>query len=162
MPDRGRAPLLSLRPAQAADEDFLFELYRDSQANDFALLPLSAAQRDFLVRMQFQAREAGYHTTFPEAADRIILGGGKRLGRLLVASSERKIRIVDLAVLSTERGAGAGSFAIGEVLSEAAVSHKSVRLSVLKSNSRAANLYRRFGFRDTSENQVYVEMEWAN
>src|ERR1039458_8725150 len=107
MPDRGRAPLLSLWPAQAADEDFLFELYRDSQANDFALLPLSAAQRDFLFRMQFQAREAGYHTTFPEAADRIILGGGKRVGRQLVASSEREIRIVDLAVLSTERGARA-------------------------------------------------------
>jgi len=45
---------------------------------------------------------------------------------------------------------------------EAAVSHTPVRLSVLKSNSRAAKLYRRGGFRDTAANEVYVEMEWAN
>src|ERR1035441_6526718 len=98
MPDGGPSPRLSLRLAQAADRDFLFELYRDSQATDFALLPLSGAQGDFLVRMQFQAREAGYHATFPDAADRIILGSGKPVGRLLVASSELEIRIVDLEI----------------------------------------------------------------
>jgi len=152
---------LLLRPAQAADEDFLFELYRDSLADEFASLPLRGAQLDFLVRMQFQARESGYSATFPHAADRIIVRGGKRIGRLLVAADEQEVRILDLAVLAAERGAGAGSFAIGEALREAAAAARALRLSVLKSNLPAASLYRRLGFRETSGDELYLEMEWA-
>jgi ribosomal protein S18 acetylase RimI-like enzyme len=161
MPDRDQAALLSLRPAQAADGDFLFELYRDSLAEEFTSLPLGGAQLDFLVRMQFQARETGYSATFPNAADRIIVRGGKRIGRLLVAADEREVRILDVAVLSTERSAGAGGFAIREVLCEAAVAARPLRLSVLKSNLRAAGLYRRLGFRETSGTEPYLEMEWT-
>ena len=67
------------------------------------------------------------------------------VGRLSVARWRDEIRIVDIALLPPSRNAGIGTAILRDLLAEAAVAHKPVRLHVEKVNS-ALRLYVRLGF----------------
>lgn len=149
---------LSLRPALVQDTDFLFELYLDARAAEFSLLPLHGAQREFMLRMQFEAQQRGYAARFPASSDAIVMCKDRRVGRLwLAAGDQDEIRVLDIALLSRERGAGIGSVLLRRVLQKG----KPVRLSVTRTNLRAFELYRRLGFMVADQNEVFLEMVYV-
>lgn len=150
---------LALRPALAEDSDFLFELFLDARAGEFSLLPLEGAQREFLLRMQFEAQQRGYAARFPASTDAIVLFGNRPVGRLWLARNQDEIRLLDIALLSTQRGAGIGSSLLRQVLQQAAQEGYPVRLSVARTNLRAFEFYQRLGFAVAAQNQVFLEME---
>ena len=47
---------LAVRPALPQDEIFLYDLYSAVRGPEFELAPISAAQREELIRMQFRAQ----------------------------------------------------------------------------------------------------------
>lgn len=145
----------ALRPVRAEDTDFLFELFLDARAVEFSHLPLHGAERDFLLRMQFEAQQRAYAARFPALSDAIVWCGGRPVGRLWLASEQDEIRVLDIALLSKERGAGIGSSLLQQVLQEG----KLVRLSVARTNLRAIELYQRLGFVVANQNDVFLEME---
>ena len=82
------------------------------------------------------------------------------VGRLYVARWQDEIRIVDIALLPPYRNTGLGTTILRDLLAEAAVAHKPVRIHVEKFNP-ALRLYERLGFVPIADKGVYLFMEWT-
>lgn len=149
---------LTMRPAQAADEDFLFELYRDTRAEEMAAWGWDEKQQRMFLNLQFKGQSAHY-AQYPDIDHRIVLDGGKPIGRIFLSRRESVIILVDIALLPEYRGRGIGGALIEELLGEAERTGKSVQLHVVKIN-RAQNLYRRFGFEIVEDAGSHWKMLW--
>ena len=149
---------LAMRPAQAADEDFLFELYRGTRAEEMAAWGWDEAQQQIFLSMQFKGQSAHY-AQYSNIDHRIILDGDRSIGRIFLSWLEGVMILVDIALLPEYRGRGIGGALIKELLGEAERTGKTVQLHVLKSN-RAQNLYRRFGFEVVEDAGSHWKMHW--
>lgn len=147
---------VTLRPATADDEAFLFQLYASTR-DEFRLLDWDEQQKQALMKMQYDARRFQYDESYPQAEASIILAGELPIGRLLVNESDREITLVDIALMPEHRNLGIGAELIQQLLNRAASAKKPVRLHVLKSNP-ALNLYERLGFLRTGDQSMYFEM----
>jgi GNAT superfamily N-acetyltransferase len=148
-----------LRPEEPSDEPLLFEIYASTRQEELNLTNWDAATRHAFVTHQFNAMRLGYRNMFPHAAFSMILLAGEPVGRQVVDRTAEEIRLVDIALLPQFRGHGIGSHLLRELLAEAAASAKPVRLQTIAA-SRATGLYLRFGFRPTSEPEIYQSFEW--
>ena len=97
---------------------------------------------------------------FPHAEFQIVERERQPIGRLIVNRAPDEYRLVDIALLPEQRGAGLGTTLIQRLLREAAAAGKPVRLSVLKGH-RAARLYQRLGFKQIGQAEVHDELEWV-
>jgi ribosomal protein S18 acetylase RimI-like enzyme len=154
------AQIFQFRPAQAADEPFLFALFAESQQH-LALAQAPAEWMQSLIVMQYRGRAMSYAAQYPQAEDFILLGEqGESLGRMLIDRSTTRWRIVDIAVLQAWRGNGIGKAAIHELQRQAAEADASIGLNVLPTNP-ARRLYEREGFQAEEESSSGVEMVWT-
>jgi ribosomal protein S18 acetylase RimI-like enzyme len=78
---------------------------------------------------------------------------------LYVARWEREIRIMDIALLPEDRGAGIGTKLLRELQEEARAAGKSLTIHVERFNP-ALGLYERLGFQQIEDKGVYLLMEW--
>jgi len=147
---------LSLREATPEDESFLLDVYASTRLEELEGFGWSDEQKHAFIRMQFLARERVY----PRVDNRIILFEGRPVGRILVDRSDELILLRDIALLTEFRNAGIGSRLIQDLIKEAAVAGKPIRLHVVAS-SPAVRLYERLGFCRTGEESAYLEMEWV-
>jgi ribosomal protein S18 acetylase RimI-like enzyme len=147
-----------LRLVESSDEPFLFQLYASTHGLQFAVLPLAPAQRDGLVRMQFNAQRTGYRAQFPSSEDFIVTLAGEPAGRLWLDESGAAVRVVDIAIAPAHQGRGLGRAILERVIVQACESGKPVSLTVARTNTRAFELYRRLGFEVCAEDQMYVEL----
>lgn len=151
--------LPKLRPATASDDAFLFQLYAGTRTKELAATGWSASQRETFLRTQFADRRRGYHSAFPEATHLIIVQGGTRVGAMIVNRTVDEIRLVDIALLPVQRGVGIGSRLISDLMEEARVAAKPLRLQVLK-DSPAVGLYIRLGFAPNGSDALRLKMQW--
>jgi ribosomal protein S18 acetylase RimI-like enzyme len=150
-------PGIELRPAAAADREFLVALYASTRADELSVVPWSDAEKDAFVRMQFDAQDASYRQNHPAAEFLIVLAAREPIGRLYLARLVDELRVIDLALLPAWRGAGIGSALMAGVLRQADRDGVSVTLHVELRN-RARRLYERLGFRSVEEGGVYLFM----
>src|SRR5918999_1398620 len=113
------APSLALRPILPGDEQFLYEVYASTRADELAQVMWGEAQREAFLKMQLGARDRSYRMHYTEIDDRIILSTGQRVGRFIVVRLEDELRLADIAVLPEHRRAGIGSVLIKDLMSEA-------------------------------------------
>jgi ribosomal protein S18 acetylase RimI-like enzyme len=152
-------PATSLRPAADADAPFMRELFKAGKAADFAAAQLPPALLDTLLEQQFRAQSAGYAMRFPDAVSHIISRHEAPVGRLILAISAHRWRIVDILLSPEARGRGIGGDVIAAVARAAAGQGvRDVALSVLANNAGARRLYQRLGFVETGANDAHVEM----
>lgn len=149
---------VSLRPVQADDEGFLYDLYAATRAGELAQWGWDAAQQDAFLRLQFRAHEQHYARALPHADQQIVVRDGASVGRLIVARNDRDIVLADIALLPAARNAGLGTRLIAAVLTEAAATARPVRLHVAIGNP-ALRLYRRMGFVVLAETATHYFME---
>lgn len=147
---------ISLREVSTADDQFLFEVYASTRAEEFANVGWDENQMVAFLKMQFMMRER----TYPRVDNRIVVVDGRDGGRILVDRNEKEILLVDIALLPEYRNTGIGSRLIKDLLSEANESGKPVRLHVLQT-SPAARLYEKLGFHRSGGDDVYFEMTWT-
>ncbi len=148
---------ISLRPAESGDQAFLYELYRDTRAEEMAAWGWDANQQQMFMELQFRARNITY-SAYPNTEHSIILDAGQPIGRLLISWMDRELRLVDIALLDKARGVGIGAKLISELLEKASSEGKPLRLHVEKSN-RALQLYQRLGFRVVEDTGTQFFME---
>jgi ribosomal protein S18 acetylase RimI-like enzyme len=89
----------------------------------------------------------------------MIVSDGTAAGAMIVARTEREIRLVDIALLPDYRGAGLGGVLLNRLQVEARTTGRPLRLSVHQSN-RARRLYERLGFSPVGMTADYIRMEW--
>jgi ribosomal protein S18 acetylase RimI-like enzyme len=155
MSESNDALAVSLRTANPEDEQFLFEVYSSTRADELAQVGWNEAQLRAFLRMQFDLQQRIYGA----AAQRIILAGEKPVGRLVVLRNEEEHRLADIALLPEHRSVGIGSTLIKKLLAEAAREKKPLRLQVEKFNEGARRLYERLGFVVTGESGTHFQME---
>jgi ribosomal protein S18 acetylase RimI-like enzyme len=152
---------LALRPESEADLPFLFQLYASTRADELASVTAwSDAQKFAFLEHQFTAQRQHYLIHYANASFDIIEQHGVPAGRLYVDRQERTLFIVDIALLPQWRGRGIGTALIEALFAEAQRVGKEVSISVEKFNP-AQRLYRRLGFREYAEDDIYWFMYWS-
>jgi ribosomal protein S18 acetylase RimI-like enzyme len=151
---------LALRPETEADVPFLFQLYVSTRWDELApLTDWSEAQKIGFLESQFTLQRQHYLTHYANSAFDVLEERGVPVGRLYVDRQERTLLIVDIALLPQWRGRGIGTALIEALFAEARGVGKEVSISVEKFNP-AQRLYRRLGFREYAEDDVYWFMYW--
>ena len=111
--------MVALRPVDAAaDAELLLAVYASTRAEELAVVPWTAAERDAFVRMQFDAQDRCWREQRPDAGFDVILVDGRPAGRLYVDRRVDEIRIVDIALLPDHRAMGVGTLLIRRILDE--------------------------------------------
>lgn len=148
------------RPERAADETFLFTLFRSHMLTDLALMPVDAPTREGLVRMQFQSQTMTYRAQFPDARFDIIEVDGEGIGRIVVDDGGDTGCIVDFALLPDHRGRGRGSAILAAVLRRFASLGRPMRCKVLMHNQPSIRMCARVGFQQISADPPFLQLEW--
>ena len=148
---------VSLRPVLPDDDGFLYELFCLTVGDE--LNKLDSAQREMVLRMQFNAQLHGYTAEFPKADHQIIMLEDQVIGRVLVERTDTEHRGVDIALLPQYRSGGIGTMLIQGLLDEAREAGKPFRISVVRTNP-ALHLYERLGFKTTGESLTHLMLEW--
>lgn len=149
---------LSLRPASDEDQEFLFQVYASTRADEMALVPWDDQQKRDFLQMQYKAQAAYYREHYSQASYSIILHDGVSAGRLIVDRGDN-ILIIDIALIPEHRNCGVGSKFISDLKIEAQDAGKPLQLHVENFN-RAHELYERLGFTKVDEAGFYWLMEW--
>jgi ribosomal protein S18 acetylase RimI-like enzyme len=152
------APAITLRPAEPGDDVFLRRIYAGTREDELAPVPWSDDERDAFLRHQFDAQDVHYRAHYDGASFDVIELDGVPAGRLYVARWPEEIRIMDIAILSEHRGAGAGTRLLRDLLDEGTKSGKRVSIHVEKHNP-ALRLYERLGFLPVADKGVYLLLE---
>ena len=148
-----------LRPALWEDNAFLAELYADVHASEFASLDLSAAHLAQLLALKFKAQRMDFAARFPDADHSIISVENTGIGHLLLNETPTEIQLIDVALLTPLRGAGAGAGILEQLQAYAAGRSLPLRLSVHPQNP-ATRLFHRLGFVHIGEQTNALRMEW--
>jgi len=151
---------ITLRPRRDDDAAFLYRLYASTREDELRMVPWTDEQKEEFLRMQFDAQTAYYDEHYDHAGFHVIERGGQPIGRFYVDRDDVDIRVVDIALLPEERGAGIGSRLMREMIEEAKQTSRSVSIHVERYNP-AMRLYERLGFHRRNENGVYWLMEWT-
>lgn len=149
-----------LRAVQETDQPLLLELYASTRADEMALVPWNATQKQAFVQMQFFAQLKHYQAYFPHATHEIVLNGEKPVGRLYVDRKGAEIRILDITLLPQVRACGIGTQILMDLMKEAALAEKSVSIYV-ESFNRSVGLFQRLGFAKKEENGPMWLLEWS-
>ncbi len=152
-------PPVLLRPEQPGDEDFLFNVYACTRAEELALTNWDEASRRAFLTQQFAAMRRSYRSMFPAGEFSVIELESQPVGRMVIHRGPAEIRIVDLALLPEYQNRGVGTYLMQQAGAQAADEGKPVRLCVLK-NNRAFQWYERLGFKKIGEQGFYDELEW--
>ncbi len=150
---------VTLRPARPEDEDFLCAVYGSTREDELAMTPWDAAQREAFVRFQFAAQQNFYQTEYPHAQHQVILDGDRAVGRLYVDRRADEIRILDVTLLTAERGRGLGESLIRQLMAEAESAGKPLTIHIETFN-RSRRLFERLGFKAAADHGLHILFEW--
>ncbi len=128
--------VISLRPATAADLDWLEPFY------ERLMRPL--------VELTHEWNPNAFRGSFDPSTTSIVQLDGEAIGMLKTESAVDCLHLRDIQVKEEFQGRGIGSIILRDVLNKADGEGKPVRLRVLKAN-RAVAWYERFGFQVTGE-----------
>ena len=144
------------RPYQVADESFICDLFCDMRRPEFVPLGLPAEHLEALLADQFRLRQDHYNK-IPDSSWEIFEREGESIGYVGLQRTEDEIRVIDIALLESERGQGIGSGYFDELIKISTRDQKALSLFVEVHNP-ARNLYDRLGFVFRREEGVYVEL----
>jgi ribosomal protein S18 acetylase RimI-like enzyme len=151
---------VELRPAAAADDAFLFEVYAAARREPLAPLGWDRATADAFLRTQYEAEQRDWRHHHAGAECHVVLRDGEPVGRLYLARGDHELRILDITLLPRWQGRGIGTALVGELLDEARRTRRTVRAHVERS-SPAVRLYRRLGFLHAATRGTSLLMEWT-
>ncbi len=146
---------ITLRPVEAADDEFLVSVYRATREAELAQVPWSAEQKEVFVRSQYAAQKQHYAHEYPSASHDVICSGNVAVGRLYLARNPDALHILDITVLPQHRNRGIGSALMRQIIAEAAKNNKPVTIYV-ESFNPSLGLFRKLGFETVSQNGFHL------
>ncbi|WP_445681334.1 GNAT family N-acetyltransferase [Radicibacter daui] len=144
------------------DLPFLRRLYRIGREAELAPLNWPEATRRDFCRAQFEAQHLDYTGRYPAARFLVIEAKREPVGRLYVDFAGQAVHLIDIALLPSRQGQGIGSRILVALQDEARETGRALRLSVARTNGRAAGLYRRHGFQAEAEGPTHLSLIWSS
>lgn len=151
---------LVVRPALPQDEIFLYELYSALRTPEFAMAPIDASQRDYLIRLQFRGQMYTYSEAYPNSCYHIVLLDSKPVGRLWVAQQDGAFHLVDIAMHPSLQKKGLGTVLVQRLQQEAAKARLPIRSTVSKFNPGSLRFHQRLAFQILREDEMNYFLEW--
>jgi ribosomal protein S18 acetylase RimI-like enzyme len=145
-------PVPTLRPAEAADYQWLWELKRLTMR---PYVELTWGHWDNAAQEEF------FRQNFSSETVQIILLNGEKTGLLNTEREASEIFLANLQIHPNFQNRGLGSAVLRTVLDSAKALKLPVRLQVLRVNQAAVRLYSRFGFEVYDETPTHRLMRWA-
>jgi GNAT superfamily N-acetyltransferase len=142
------------------DRAFLFALFAATRAREMAAMPIDAASKDFLLRVQHRSMTDTYRREYPDARWEIVELGGEPVGLLVTHVGESFVTYVDIAILPDAQGQGLATRLMLRALEEPRRLGLPARVTVLAHNVASLRLCERLGFRRRNESSAFVELEW--
>ncbi|MFN0130895.1 MAG: GNAT family N-acetyltransferase [Verrucomicrobiales bacterium] len=151
LPERLGSFTLRRASTSPADSDLLLAAFASGCEADPDLNARHPDSRQAIVTHAFASRQISYPVDFPGVEFFLLELGGAPAGRLYLQLTEARWFIVDLVLLPHCRGRGHGTALLSDLIRQAEAAQRPVHLHVAKSNTRAAALYHRLGFRRVHE-----------
>jgi ribosomal protein S18 acetylase RimI-like enzyme len=152
-------PTVGFRPADDADQQFLYALYASTRADEMSQVDWPDEQKDAFLQMQFNAQHRYYHEQFPSASYLVVERDGEAIGRIYLDRRSDELRLIDIALMPQARNQGLGKALLMDLLDEGQANALPVRIHVEQFNP-AMRLYLRLGFMQIEDQGVYQLMEW--
>lgn len=150
---------IGLRPAEAADQEFLLAVYAGTRADELSAVSWTTEQKLAFLWQQSHAQGVSYRQSYPDDDFAVITEDGHPVGRVFVGHLSGEIRIADIAVLPEARGRGIGTAVISGLMHDARERGVPLTLYVEEWNP-ARRLYARLGFRETGGSGLHLSMAW--
>ncbi len=141
------------------DMAFLSELYCSTRWQEVLQAPWDDQQRIDFLKQQFAAQHLHYQSHYPNAEKLIIIKDQQNIGRIYIDRDDHSICLIDVALLTPQRGNGLGTQLLKKLLHEAQSEGKKVVIHVEKFNP-AYQWYLKHGFQQVEDKGVYQYMEW--
>ncbi|GFN33780.1 GNAT family N-acetyltransferase [Paenibacillus xylaniclasticus] len=141
------------------DDPFMMAVYEAVRRVEMAGWGWEEEAAASFLAMQYSMQQRSYEMYYPESSLFIVSIEGASAGKLHVAEGDQAITLVDIALLPTYQGRGAGTILLRGLQRYAQEAGKPLRLTV-NTDSRALRLYEKLGFRTLEANEVNTRMEW--
>jgi GNAT superfamily N-acetyltransferase len=153
---------LTFRPARddEADRAFLYALFAATKAADMAAMPVDAAGREFLLKMQYRSMTATYRQDYPDARWEVVEFMGEPVGLLITDVGDFCITYVDIALSPRAQGRGLATRLMTQALEEPRRLGLPARVNVLEQNVASLKLCERLGFVRLGDSPPFVRLEW--
>ena len=142
---------ISLRPATAADYDFLYDLHRQ------AMRAYVEATWGWVEAWQAEY----FRKKFDPANRQVIQVNGRDAGVLVVEDRDDYRYLALIELLPAYQGQGVGTALVQNLQQQARDQQMRLVLHVLKANTRARRLYEALGFVDCGEEAIRWQMEYV-
>lgn len=156
-----RGSEVELRAETPDDEGFVGQLYASIRRGEFAALGWPETALAAFLSEQHRLQRLHYRAHYQPARFSIVERAGAPIGRLYLHLGAEEIRLIDISLIESARGAGLGGALIRSVLDEAATTGRRVSLHVDAGNP-ARRLYARLGFQAAGGSSgPIVHLLWA-
>lgn len=142
------------------DAAFLYALFVATKAAEMAAMPLDAAGRDFLLRMQYRSMMTTYRRDYPAARFELVELAGEPVGQIVTDVGACCVTYVDIALLPEVRGRGVATALMLLMLQEPRRLGLPARVNVLAGNVVSLKLCERVGFVRVADAPPFVGLEW--
>ncbi len=143
-----------------SEDAFLYLLFASNRAAEMALMPISPADKEFLLQVQFRSMNDTYRTNFPAARYDIIELDRWPVGRIVSEVQTGCVYYIDFALLPQAQGMGIGSTVLAAALDEPRRLGLPARLRSFSYNLAAQRLYDKLGFTVVAEEPPQIVLEW--
>ena len=150
---------VTYRPMTEEDLPFVAALYASTRTEELAVTGWPEEMKQAFLAQQHRAQHYHYQTYYPRAEWLIVEKDGAPIGRIYIDEGATEIRLIDIALLPEQRGAGIGRAMIGDLVEDAGARGKSITLHV-EPNNPVRRLYLRHGFESTGMAGAYEAMLW--
>jgi GNAT superfamily N-acetyltransferase len=150
----------SLRPEEDRDIGFLLALFSAGREPELAGAPWTPEQKAAFLQSQFDAQRFHYRKFFAQSLFAVLELEGAPVGRLYLDQRPGMLDIIDIALIPQYCGQGLGTILLQAIMDAARAADSGVNIFVEKFNP-ALRLYRRLGFNEICDHQVYLEMRWT-
>lgn len=149
-----------LRHARDSDLPRLQELYADTRTDEMACVPWPLVAKQQFLNQQFALQHHHYLDHYANADFLVIDYENTLQGRYYLLRSAPQHLIVDISLMTAQRGQGIGRALIEASQQEARTLGRGMRLQVLQDNVRAQKLYEKLGFIVCDSSGMHLEMYW--
>jgi ribosomal protein S18 acetylase RimI-like enzyme len=151
----------SLRHAQDKDVSHLRLLYADTRAEEMSFVPWPQAAKLQFLDQQFDLQHQHYLKHYADADFLVIEQDMDLQGRYYLLKTAPDHLIIDICLMTRQRGLGIGRALIEASQHEAQALQRGMHLHVHTVNERARRLYEKLGFKLNGGNETHHAMRWC-
>lgn len=149
---------IQVRPMEPRDEIVFRRLFAQVREPELRAATWPAADKKLFCDSQYTLQDRHYRQHYADFEPWAICRDDTVIGRLYLATFDDLLILMDITIAVSERGKGIGSTLLFDVISQADVQGREMRLHVEPDNP-ARRLYRRMGFIELEQGGIYLEMQ---